>query len=117
MAERTAAAAGRGGTAAGAATCARERAAVVRVSFKQTPFVRHVKRRNVPMLEHRYSRLCCRNGRAGTHCTDNRNDRRTAYTGDLSILPGFKQTPVEMVGLVPIAQTTGMIGGQHTLET
>jgi hypothetical protein len=29
------------------------------------------------------------NGRAGTHCTDNRDDRRTAYTGDLSKLPGF----------------------------
>jgi hypothetical protein len=29
------------------------------------------------------------NGRAGTHCTDNRNDRWTAYTGDLSKLPGF----------------------------
>jgi hypothetical protein len=29
------------------------------------------------------------NGRAGTHCTDNRDDRYTAYTGDLSILPVF----------------------------
>jgi hypothetical protein len=29
------------------------------------------------------------NGRAGTHCTDNRDDRHTAYTGDLSILPEF----------------------------
>jgi hypothetical protein len=29
------------------------------------------------------------NGRAGTHCTDNRHDRQTAYTGDRSILPRF----------------------------
>jgi hypothetical protein len=29
------------------------------------------------------------NGRAGTHCTDNRNDRCTADTGDLSISARF----------------------------
>jgi hypothetical protein len=29
------------------------------------------------------------NGRAGTHCTDNRDDRYTAYMGDLCILPDF----------------------------
>jgi hypothetical protein len=34
------------------------------------------------------------NGRAGNHCTDNRNDRWTAYTGDLSILQYTAPFPV-----------------------